>query len=167
MGSSALRAMSLGKPLVVQGEHGFWAPADETTFDTFVNQGWYGVGTGTDSVRSCMDALRPLLVASPEELEHRGARGRKLVCDRYSLRAAASQLVSIYTDSSTRRPSATLRLWESAKLTKNVAQDRTVMAYRSVRDARTRDDTMRTARPSESPALVQPDADGDFASSHP
>src|SRR5690606_31399196 len=50
MGGSALRAMALGKPLIVQGEKGFWEVADASTAKVFQRQGWYGVGTGENPV---------------------------------------------------------------------------------------------------------------------
>lgn len=96
MGSSALRAMALEKPLLVQGERSFWAIADEETLSMFLTQGWFGVGDGTDSVGRCKANLRRLLTASPESRATLGAFGRQVVERRYSLRSAALMLREIY-----------------------------------------------------------------------
>ena len=62
MGGSALRAMAFAKPLVVQGEGGFWELLTPDTVDRFLWTGWYGVGD--DPARGAAvlaDILRPLL----------------------------------------------------------------------------------------------------------
>ena len=57
MGGSALRGMAFGKPLIVQGERGFWQLCDESSVGRFLEGGWYGIGDGGDGaarlVRSC------------------------------------------------------------------------------------------------------------------
>ena len=55
MGGSALRGMAFGKPLVVQGERGFWELATAESAPMFLRQGWYGLGskpTGAQRARS-------------------------------------------------------------------------------------------------------------------
>jgi glycosyltransferase involved in cell wall biosynthesis len=96
MGSSALRAMAVGKPLIVQGERGFWQVADEVSSRLFLSQGWYGIGDGEQSVERCLVQLRALLDASKSRLQQLGSFGRELVEREYSLRAAAETLISIY-----------------------------------------------------------------------
>lgn len=98
MGSSALRAMSIGKPLLVQGEKGFWRVADESSVDLFRSQGWYGIGNDENSVDRCVEELRILLTASQTRLLELGEFGRELVQRDYSLRAAAQYLASIYQE---------------------------------------------------------------------
>src|SRR5690606_32800814 len=44
MGSSALRAMAIGRPVVVQGERGFALTCEPATIATFLRQGFWGVG---------------------------------------------------------------------------------------------------------------------------
>ena len=46
MGGSALRALSFAKPLIVQGEQGYWRTLTAETVSDFLWQGWYGVGDG-------------------------------------------------------------------------------------------------------------------------
>jgi glycosyltransferase involved in cell wall biosynthesis len=98
MGSSALRAMAVGKPLLVQGEKGFWAVADEETLPVFAAQGWFGLSDGTGSVERCVTELGRLVRASPQERAALGRFGRELVASRFSLASAADQLDGIYRD---------------------------------------------------------------------
>ena len=44
MGGSALRALAFSKPLIVQGERGFFELLTPRSLPTFEWQGWYGVG---------------------------------------------------------------------------------------------------------------------------
>lgn len=97
MGSSALRALAHGKPLVVQGEKGFNAPFDENHESLFLRQGFYGVGDGSPGGPRLAEYLASLL-ADPVRRTALGARGRELVVRRYSLRAAATMLVRIYEE---------------------------------------------------------------------
>ena len=96
MGGSALKAMAFAKPLIVQGERGFWRLADERTFDTFLWTGWYGVGgdrqMGADKLLS---EIQPLL-ADHLLRERLGRQGRLLVERRFSLAAAAERQLAIY-----------------------------------------------------------------------
>ena len=96
MGGSALRALAFGKPLVVQGERGFWRRLDADSAATFEWTGWYGLG---DDPRSGADALRRelgLLVEEPRLRARLGSFGRQLVVERYSLTAAARRQVEVY-----------------------------------------------------------------------
>ena len=45
MGGSALRGMAFGKPLMVQGEGGFWELLTPESAPMFLRQGWYGIGS--------------------------------------------------------------------------------------------------------------------------
>ena len=95
MGGSALRGMAFGKPLIVQGELGFWQLCDETSVDRFLQGGWYGLGDGMDGGPRLHSQLLPLL----RDRERRRALGefsRKLVVDRFSLEHAAEVQVGIY-----------------------------------------------------------------------
>ena len=96
MGGSALRALAFGKPLVVQGEAGFWELLTPSSLDTFLWQGWYGVGSGQAGGAS---ALRQVLfeILPAERLRaDLGAFGRRVVVHRYSLAHAAEAQLDIY-----------------------------------------------------------------------
>lgn len=93
MGSSAIKALSFGKPLIVQGSGGYWKVFTEGTMDEFLWQGFYGQGgLGTAALiqnleTMCQDtALRTRL----------GAWGREVAVQRFSLQAAAGNLERIY-----------------------------------------------------------------------
>lgn len=95
MGSSALKGLASGKPLVVQGEAGFWQLLTSQNQDTFLHAGWFGAGgLGAPDLEA---ALRELLPDSALR-ERLGELGRALVQHRYSLDAAADQLIALYDD---------------------------------------------------------------------
>jgi glycosyltransferase involved in cell wall biosynthesis len=114
MGSSALRALAHGKPLVVQGERGFNAPFDADHESLFFRQGFYGMGDGTPGGPRLAEHLAVLL-ADPGRRAALGARGREVVVSRYSLRAAAAQLVCIYRDAIAGRLSRRAMLPDAAR----------------------------------------------------
>jgi glycosyltransferase involved in cell wall biosynthesis len=97
MGGSALRGLAFGKPLVVQGEHGFWELLTPESAPMFLRQGWYGVGRQrdgrTEGAARLAGILRGLL-DSPGLRARLGTYGRELIVQRFSLdRAAAAQEV--------------------------------------------------------------------------
>ncbi|AIY03614.1 glycosyl transferase family protein [Arthrobacter sp. PAMC 25486] len=96
MGGSALRAMAFGLPLVVQGEDGFWELLDEDTVQTFLWQGWYGVGAGTDGAQEKLMAILERLMAEPQLRAHLGRFARSLVLKRFSLEGAAVRQLAFY-----------------------------------------------------------------------
>jgi glycosyltransferase involved in cell wall biosynthesis len=101
MGSSALRALAFGRPLIVQGERGFWQLLTPDSCATFLQQGWYGVGVGdgdgdvSDGSQRLAAILRPLLDNAPLR-ERLGRYGRELVVERFSLQRAARLQEEIY-----------------------------------------------------------------------
>ncbi len=119
MGSSALKGLAFAKPLVVQGERGYWRLLDEATLETFTVQGWYGSGgAGPVDLRS---ALGPLL-GSQARREQLGAWGRRIVVEDYALEAAAASLEKIYetalSGGSTRRETVPLLASSGIELAK-------------------------------------------------
>lgn len=105
MGSSALRALAFGKPLVVQGEGGFFERLTPDSWPVFRWQGWYGVGASpADGPGRLTEAVTPLLdrVGLRAEL---GAFGLQLVRERFSLATAAKRQLQIYEAAMAHRPS--------------------------------------------------------------
>ena len=98
MGGSALRALAVEKPLLVQGEGGFWSIADADSLPQFRKQGWYGVGDGSGSVEHCTRELSRLLDMGSDERAELGRFGRRLVLDDYSLDKGAARLADIYAE---------------------------------------------------------------------
>ncbi|WJK42955.1 glycosyltransferase family 4 protein [Solwaraspora sp. WMMA2056] len=103
MGSSALRAMAFAKPVVVQGERGFWLPLTPQTLPVFLDQGFYGLGDGTDGTDRVAAALTELGTADPEHRAELGEFGRRTVVDRFSLQAAGRRQAEIYEQAIARR----------------------------------------------------------------
>ncbi|SFI76421.1 MULTISPECIES: glycosyltransferase [Microbacterium] len=135
MGGSALRAMAVGRPLLVQGEAGFWAVADEHSAPTFLKQGWYGVGDAPRSVERCTAELTRLLDASDDELAALGRFGRDLVTRNYSLTRAAATLADIYLSETTAaRPTRGRRVREPARLTLELAKSALSVRLPGLRD---------------------------------
>ncbi|MFW0774834.1 glycosyltransferase family 4 protein [Paenarthrobacter nitroguajacolicus] len=98
MGSSALRAMSFGKPVIVQGTDGFWSLCTPGNTSRFLQDGWYGTGKQED----LLGALSRLLVDEQMRMAL-GAHGRKLVVENFSLNSAARRLLGVYEKADYRR----------------------------------------------------------------
>ncbi|MGZ8764639.1 MAG: glycosyltransferase [Acidimicrobiia bacterium] len=97
MGGSALRAMAFAKPLVVLGELGFALPLTPDTIDTFLWQGFYGLGDGDQRPDGLADILRPLL-ADPARRAELGTFARGFVEQRFSLVAAGERQELLYRE---------------------------------------------------------------------
>ena len=97
MGSSALRGMAFAKPLVVQGERGFWKLLEPSSLETFLHQGWYGIGAGDDGAPRLAGILRTLHADRPLR-ESLGTFSRSVVVDRFSLERAAAVHERIYAE---------------------------------------------------------------------
>lgn len=98
MGGSALRALAYGKPLVVQGEDGFWQTLTKSSVEQFLWTGWYGIGEGSAAgAENLQRELMPLLADHRLRTEL-GAFGRQLVTERFSLTRAAEIQEQIYLD---------------------------------------------------------------------
>ena len=89
MGSSALRALSIGRPVVVQGEEGFSKLFEPETLPYFLRHGMWGrAETGLDgraAGRASFEACSPTRRRRAEL----GAFGRRTVEERFSLSRAA------------------------------------------------------------------------------
>lgn len=109
MGGSALRGMAFGKPLIVQGELGFWRLVTPETCPEFLDAGWYGLGsasapigeTGLAESASLLQSQLAPLFANPGRQRELGAFGRKLIVDRFSLARAAVLQEDLYTQACT------------------------------------------------------------------
>ena len=104
MGGSALRGMAFGKPLIVQGERGFWKRCDEDSIGQFLHDGWYGLGDDDDGEFQLRQQLLPLL-EDPVLRARLGQFSRGMVVDRFSLSHAARVQVEVYRQELARRDS--------------------------------------------------------------
>ena len=95
MGSSVMRGMAFGRPVIVQGTVGFWRPLTRETLAGFLDEGWFGHGGG--GADDLVDFLTPL-VGDRARCEALGEFGRLLVAERFSLKMAAERLVELYAE---------------------------------------------------------------------
>lgn len=96
MGSSALRALSIGRPVVVQGEAGFSETFAPETLDIFLRQGFYGIGAGYNA--ALLAQQLESLLSDAQRRAALGAYGREIVEKRFSLDRAAQVLLGIYEE---------------------------------------------------------------------
>lgn len=121
MGSSAIRGMAFGKPLVVHGEGGFWRLLDPGTADGFLHNGWFGEdGAG---VRDLERALTHLF-DRPRLREDLGRYGRQLARGRYSLDRAGQALSGIYREVAATHPTPARTMASLARSAVQVAKFR-------------------------------------------
>jgi glycosyltransferase involved in cell wall biosynthesis len=97
MGSSALRALSMRRPVVVQGEEGFSKVFEPATLPYFLRHGMWGRAETGWTVQRLADQIFGLLV-NPAHREELGAFGRETVERRFSLPRAASRQLEIYAE---------------------------------------------------------------------
>jgi glycosyltransferase involved in cell wall biosynthesis len=95
MGSSALRAMAIAKPVVVQGEGGFSRVFERSSYDYFLRQGFWGVGDGSANAGRLARQMLELLI-NPERRAALSDYGRATVVERFSLRRAVEIQLDIY-----------------------------------------------------------------------
>ncbi|MEV8182577.1 glycosyltransferase family 4 protein [Specibacter sp. NPDC078692] len=112
MGSSAIKGMAFGKPLIVQGAGGYWKLLTQETYPEFLDHGWYGKNGGGD------DDLKRSLVAlakSPQYIHELGLFGRQIVESRYNIESAAIELANLYNQTRSCSSVQTLRSFKSLK----------------------------------------------------
>jgi L-malate glycosyltransferase len=91
MGSSALRGMAFGKPVVIVGAQGFSAPLTPGTADTFYHTGMYGRGDGSPGSAHLVADIRGL-VERPDQLTALGHFSRHFVTRYFSLETVSARL---------------------------------------------------------------------------
>ncbi|MGX1793220.1 glycosyltransferase family 4 protein [Microbacterium sp. NPDC055312] len=92
MGSSALRAMAHGKPLIVQGAGGFWKLLTPESAPIFFASGFFGREATEESFFSLVERLRK----SPAARDELGRYGVSLINERYSLDLAVCRVEQEY-----------------------------------------------------------------------
>lgn len=94
MGGSALRGMAFGKPVLVVGEQGFWAPFTPETSESFLYRGIYGLGDGNPSNAGLAANIRSLVLRG-DELRALGDYSRAFVEAHFSLEAVSTRLSAL------------------------------------------------------------------------
>jgi glycosyltransferase involved in cell wall biosynthesis len=147
MGGSALRALAFGVPLVVQGERGFWELLTPDSCDLFLQQGWYGVGDGTDgrsgghsSGHEKLRAILRQLVPDRDRRTTLGRYGRELAVERFSLQRAARMQEEIYREALAGGPSRLAETVDGARSAAGVFSHKLRQKYRGLRGTRAADD---------------------------
>ena len=97
MGSSALRALSIGRPVIVQGEAAFSLVFEPKTLAVFLKQGFYGVADSAPGAGRLATQIESLLVDA-ERRAALGRFGREIVIRHFSLEAALSKQLKIYDE---------------------------------------------------------------------
>jgi L-malate glycosyltransferase len=97
MGSSALRAMSIGRPVVVQGERGFSEIFEPDTREYFLRHGFWGLGDDAPTADRLAGQLRTLL-SDAGCRRALGTFGRRTVEERFSLRRAVARQLEVYDE---------------------------------------------------------------------
>lgn len=120
MGGSALRAMAAGKPLIVQGERGFWETLTPSAAAGFHRTGWYGIGDESEGAAVLRSQLEPLL-DSPGLRAELGDYGRRLAVSEYSLAVAAESLERWFHELVDERLSAAVRIGGAIRSVPNAA----------------------------------------------
>ncbi|GAA3793162.1 hypothetical protein GCM10022226_10560 [Sphaerisporangium flaviroseum] len=142
MGGSALRSLAFAKPLIVQGEHGFFELLTPDSEKTFLSQGWYGLGAGREEGAPRLETLLRRLYAGPGLRRELGEYGRRLVVERFSLERAARVQVEIYERAVTERPATLDALGTAAGVLNYKLRRR----YDRLRGTHARDDFNAVAR---------------------
>lgn len=107
MGSSALRGMAFGKPVVVQGERGFSMVAEPATRDHLLRGGFFGIGQDPVGAEALTRQIEELLTCGDRRREL-GRFGRDTVVELFSLQSAATAVLAVYQDAMTGRPARRL-----------------------------------------------------------
>lgn len=95
MGSSALKGMAFSKPLIVQGQRGFWKLLDQTTLPAFLADGWYGDGGDGEPI---LEGILMTLFKDAGLREKFGRFGRSVVEERFGLGCAIAKQAAIYDE---------------------------------------------------------------------
>jgi glycosyltransferase involved in cell wall biosynthesis len=135
MGGSALRGMAFGKPLVVQGERGFWALATPESAALFLRQGWYGIGSDADGRAAGVSRLEKILrdlLDDRAAQAHLGQYGRALVVERFSLEQAGARQEKVYVEAmeDSSPPSTSQLVTETARVGVGVFRHKAVRKWR-------------------------------------
>jgi glycosyltransferase involved in cell wall biosynthesis len=99
MGGSALRGMAFAKPVVIQGERGFWRLLTADSAPLFLHEGWYGLGPqgqGRQEGAARLEAILAELLARPRSWAELGEYGRSLVARTFDLERAAASVAAVY-----------------------------------------------------------------------
>jgi len=141
MGGSALRSLAFGKPLVVQGEGGFFRTLTPESASTFLFQGWYGVGDlSPEAARASLRSQIEELLTDDLVAKRLGEYGLELVESRFSLAGAARDLVTLYEDALATPVPPRVRVGDSVASFAGLSRYKVENRLKRLRGERRRDD---------------------------
>lgn len=109
MGTSAQKAMAFGKPVVIQGERGYWELLTPASMPKYLRQNFYGLGDGSDGAPR-LAAILAGLARDRGRWPELGEFGRRSAREVFSNEAAADAVAAICTGLVARgRPGAARR----------------------------------------------------------
>jgi glycosyltransferase involved in cell wall biosynthesis len=116
MGTSAQKGMAFGKPVVVQGERGYWQILTPEVLPFYLKENFYGVGDGGDGTARLAGILNDL-AGDRDRWSELGTFGRRAALEIFSNDAAARQVAKICEETVVRQESAARRAAGLAKAT--------------------------------------------------
>jgi glycosyltransferase involved in cell wall biosynthesis len=103
MGGSALRAMAIGKPVLIVGEQNFSGAFTPESAEEFFYNGIFGVGDGRSDNTRLVSEIQSL-INGRDRLLAIGKFSREFVVTRYSLEAGSARLAALCQEAIYARP---------------------------------------------------------------
>ena len=97
MGTSAQKGMAFAKPVVIQGERGYWETVTPAGMPQYLHHNFYGLGDGTDGAPR-LAAIIAELAGDRGRWPELGEFGRKTALAIFSNEAAADRVLEICAD---------------------------------------------------------------------
>ncbi len=108
MGTSAQKGMAYAKPVVIQGERGYWETLTPESMPQYLHHNFYGLGDGSDGAPR-LAAIIGELDRDRDRWPELGEFGRKTALAVFSNEAAADRVMEICEDVAARRESSARR----------------------------------------------------------
>ena len=109
MGTSAQKGMAFAKPVVIQGERGYWETLTPESMPQYLHHNFYGLGDGSDGAPR-LAAIIGELARDRDRWPELGEFGRKTALAVFSNEAAADRVREICEDVAAHRDSSGRRL---------------------------------------------------------
>ena len=105
MGTSAQKGMAFAKPVVIQGERGYWETLTPESMPKYLHHNFYGLGDGSDGAPR-LAAIIGELAGDRGRWPELGDFGRKTALAVFSNEAAADRVMEICEDAAVRPESS-------------------------------------------------------------
>jgi glycosyltransferase involved in cell wall biosynthesis len=102
MGTSAQKGMAFAKPVVIQGERGYWETLTPESMPQYLHHNFYGLGDGSDGAPR-LAAIIGELARDRDRWPELGEFGRKTALTVFSNETAADRVMEICEDVAARR----------------------------------------------------------------